>query len=116
MSCLVFASKKELVVEMFSKWIGSIFHILIWFHYQLSKLFEHINSVFTALVHKKECLAVPTNVQKGNSVIPRSVNYHLTRQCNYNCGFCFHTATTSFVLPIDIAKKGLRLLKDAGKT
>ena len=46
---------------------------------------------------------------------PVSVNYHFTRQCNYQCGFCFHTAKTSFVLPIDEAKRGLKLLKDAGK-
>ncbi|KAG7465832.1 hypothetical protein MATL_G00157950 [Megalops atlanticus] len=45
---------------------------------------------------------------------PTSVNYHFTRQCNYKCGFCFHTAKTSFVLPIEEAKRGLRLLKDAG--
>ena len=47
--------------------------------------------------------------------IPRSVNYHFTRKCNYNCGFCFHTAKTSFVLPIDEAKRGLCMLKEAGK-
>lgn len=47
--------------------------------------------------------------------IPVSVNYHFTRQCNYKCGFCFHTAKTSFVLPLDEAKRGLLLLKQAGK-
>ncbi|KAJ8314125.1 hypothetical protein KUTeg_008686 [Tegillarca granosa] len=45
---------------------------------------------------------------------PVSVNYHFTRKCNYQCGFCFHTAKTSFLLPLDEAKQGLRLLKDAG--
>ncbi|XP_005998977.1 S-adenosylmethionine-dependent nucleotide dehydratase RSAD2 [Latimeria chalumnae] len=45
---------------------------------------------------------------------PTSVNYHFTRQCNYKCGFCFHTAKTSFVLPLEEAKRGLRLLKEAG--
>ncbi|XP_003984565.2 radical S-adenosyl methionine domain-containing protein 2 [Prionailurus bengalensis] len=45
---------------------------------------------------------------------PTSVNYHFTRQCNYKCGFCFHTAKTSFVLPLDEAKRGLRLLQEAG--
>ncbi|KAI4889549.1 hypothetical protein NFI96_033118 [Prochilodus magdalenae] len=45
---------------------------------------------------------------------PRSVNYHFTRQCNYKCGFCFHTAKTSFVLPMEEAKRGLQLLKEAG--
>lgn len=46
---------------------------------------------------------------------PASVNYHFTRKCNYKCGFCFHTAKTSFVLPLDEAKRGLRLLKESGK-
>jgi len=50
--------------------------------------------------------------QKGT--VPLSVNYHFTRQCNYQCGFCFHTAKTSFVLPIDEAKRGLKMLKEAG--
>lgn len=48
------------------------------------------------------------------STVPRSVNYHFTRQCNYKCGFCFHTAKTSFVLPLEKAKQGLKMLKDAG--
>ncbi|KAM6221089.1 S-adenosylmethionine-dependent nucleotide dehydratase RSAD2 [Rhynchocyon petersi] len=48
------------------------------------------------------------------STTPTSVNYHFTRQCNYKCGFCFHTAKTSFVLPLEEAKRGLLLLKDAG--
>lgn len=47
---------------------------------------------------------------------PTSVNYHLTRQCNYKCGFCFHTAKTSFVLPLAEAKRGLRLLQEAGES
>lgn len=50
----------------------------------------------------------------SNSTIPKSVNYHFTRQCNYKCGFCFHTAKTSFVLPLDEAKRGLKILKEAG--
>uniref|UniRef100_A0A8D8S7P0 S-adenosylmethionine-dependent nucleotide dehydratase RSAD2 n=1 Tax=Cacopsylla melanoneura TaxID=428564 RepID=A0A8D8S7P0_9HEMI len=47
-------------------------------------------------------------------IIPKSVNYHFTRACNYRCGFCFHTATTSFVLPLADAQQGLLLLRDAG--
>lgn len=50
-----------------------------------------------------------------NAPTPSSVNYHFTRRCNYKCGFCFHTAKTSFVLPLDEAKRGFRLLKDAGE-
>ena len=51
----------------------------------------------------------------SNSTIPKSVNYHFTRQCNYKCGFCFHTAKTSFVLPLDEAKRGLKILKEGGR-
>ncbi|XP_060081106.1 S-adenosylmethionine-dependent nucleotide dehydratase RSAD2-like isoform X2 [Ylistrum balloti] len=46
--------------------------------------------------------------------VPLSVNYHFTRQCNYQCGFCFHTAKTSAVLPVSEAKRGLRMLKESG--
>ena len=70
--------------------------------------------------------------------VPISVNYHLTRQCNYSCGsshlppiqhstfnpdtnlsftllgFCFHTAKTSHVEPLDNAKRAMLLLKEAG--
>jgi radical S-adenosyl methionine domain-containing protein 2 len=45
---------------------------------------------------------------------PISVNYHFTRQCNKTCGFCFHTATTSHKEQLPQAKRGLRLLKEAG--
>ena len=45
---------------------------------------------------------------------PVSVNYHFTRRCNKTCGFCFHTATTSYMEQPDQAKRGLRLLKNAG--
>lgn len=76
--------------------------------------------------------------------IPISVNYHLTRQCNYSCSsshpslvppappsppvcfdwethltlilpeFCFHTAKTSHVEPLENAKRAMLLLKEAG--
>ena len=50
----------------------------------------------------------------SSAKIPESVNYHFTRQCNYKCGFCYHTALTSYVLPIEDAKRGLKMLKEAG--
>lgn len=57
----------------------------------------------------------PEKLKKDEAAIkPLSVNYHFTRKCNYSCGFCFHTAKTSFVLPMDQAKRGLRLLKEKG--
>lgn len=55
----------------------------------------------------------PGSVDSFNT--PTSVNYHFTRKCNYKCGFCFHTAKTSFVLPMEEAMRGLRMLKESGK-
>ena len=55
-----------------------------------------------------------SGLDAGEAQTPTSVNYHFTRKCNYKCGFCFHTAKTSFVLPLEEAKKGLRLLKESG--
>lgn len=48
------------------------------------------------------------------TVCPVAVNYHFTRRCNKTCGFCFHTATSSFMESPDRAKIGLSLLKEAG--
>ena len=66
-------------------------------------------------IGKKESTVAQAGSGEDPSLLPQSVNYHFTRQCNYSCGFCFHTAKTSFVLPIEDAKKGLRMLKEAGK-
>ncbi|KAL5006522.1 hypothetical protein ScPMuIL_015328 [Solemya velum] len=55
-----------------------------------------------------------TNTGVSGATAPLSVNFHLTRQCNYRCGFCFHTAITSFVLPVAEAMHGLSLLADSG--
>ena len=49
-----------------------------------------------------------------NTKIPISVNYHFTRKCNLKCGFCFHTSKTSYILSPEEAKRGLKLLKNAG--
>ncbi|KOS20565.1 Radical S-adenosyl methionine domain-containing protein 2 [Escovopsis weberi] len=56
-------------------------------------------------------------VRKGRprrGQIPVSVNYHFTRECNYSCGFCFHTAKTSHLASVQDARRGLRLLREAG--
>lgn len=52
--------------------------------------------------------------QLGIAKTPVSVNYHFSRECNYKCGFCFHTETTSSILSLDEAKRGMKLLKEAG--
>ncbi|GES75049.1 radical S-adenosyl methionine domain-containing protein 2-like [Rhizophagus clarus] len=46
--------------------------------------------------------------------VPLSVNFHFTRKCNYECGFCFHTAKTSYLAPIEDSKYALKKLADAG--
>jgi len=50
----------------------------------------------------------------SKKVIPISVNYHFTRVCNYNCGFCFHTAKSQKKLDLEVAKQGLKMLKECG--
>ena len=52
------------------------------------------------------------HVTRGH--VPISVNYHFTRRCNKECGFCFHTAKTSHIATLEEAKRGLVLLKNAG--
>lgn len=44
----------------------------------------------------------------------QSVNFHISRRCNYQCKFCFHTQKNSHYLPLEKAKYGLRLLHNAG--
>lgn len=56
----------------------------------------------------------PVGAGGAQRIVPLSVNYHFTRKCNYKCGFCFHTALTSFFMPLEQAKQGLSLLKDKG--
>jgi len=53
-------------------------------------------------------------VLQKDEIIPVSVNYFFTRHCNAECGFCFHTETSSYKLPLPEAQKGLRLLAEAG--
>lgn len=53
-------------------------------------------------------------LNRRTSPVPISVNYFLHRKCNYQCKFCFHTAKTADILPLEKAKEGLTLLKKAG--
>mmetsp|Transcript_2376 Transcript_2376/g.5639 ORF Transcript_2376/g.5639 Transcript_2376/m.5639 type:complete len:628 (+) Transcript_2376:22-1905(+) len=62
---------------------------------------------------------IQARVQSHHPLVPRSVNWHYTRQCNYSCKFCFHTAKTSFFLPataagMEEAKECLRRLRRCG--
>eukprot|EP01125_Pyxidicula_operculata_P008899 TRINITY_DN2942_c0_g1_i3.p1 TRINITY_DN2942_c0_g1~~TRINITY_DN2942_c0_g1_i3.p1 ORF type:complete len:350 (+),score=84.04 TRINITY_DN2942_c0_g1_i3:70-1119(+) len=66
------------------------------------KVVYHIVSLFEQFFNNK------------NKAAPVSVNYHFSRVCNYQCKFCFHTETNKFMLPLERAKKGLKILADAG--
>jgi radical S-adenosyl methionine domain-containing protein 2 len=44
----------------------------------------------------------------------RSVNYFISRACNYSCKFCFHTQKNSHHLSLQQAVQGLHLLQQAG--
>ena len=44
----------------------------------------------------------------------KSVNYFISRECNYNCKFCFHTQTNTHKLATGRAKLGLQLLQHSG--
>ena len=44
----------------------------------------------------------------------QAVNFHFTRQCNYDCGFCFHTAKTSYGLPLEDCKVIILKVRNSG--
>eukprot|EP00536_Pseudo-nitzschia_multiseries_P002965 jgi/Psemu1/184821/e_gw1.42.106.1 len=65
--------------------------------------------------HHERPLPVQSNSDKEwlvNRV--RSVNYFISRKCNYQCKFCFHTQKTTHTLSIEEATRGLELLREAG--
>jgi radical S-adenosyl methionine domain-containing protein 2 len=43
-----------------------------------------------------------------------SVNYFISRDCNYSCKFCFHTASNNDKLGLGRAQLGLMMLQQAG--
>lgn len=76
----------------------------------IDKLLLFIKSIFIFLLNKSTNEPLPS----FQFIIPKSVNYHFTRRCNYECGFCFHTAKTSYMMNLDDAKRGLKMLRLAG--
>jgi radical S-adenosyl methionine domain-containing protein 2 len=42
------------------------------------------------------------------------INYYFSRKYNYKCGFYFYTEKTSNILSLNEAKRGMKLLKEAG--
>ena len=73
--------------------------------YKTTFLQEALNSDFQILENID-------NIDVSNLV--RSVNYFISRECNYNCKFCFHTETNKDKFQLEQARYGLRLLKSAG--
>lgn len=59
-------------------------------------------------------ISVPFFNTTHASMVPISVNWFPNRRCNYECHFCFHTNKNEFILPLEDAKHGLRMLSDAG--
>jgi molybdenum cofactor biosynthesis enzyme MoaA len=81
----------------------------------------HNNSTITSITGAFSILGVVAyllyhfqQLQYPNTEIPISVNYYYSRKCNFECGFCFHTEKASSILSLDEAKRGMKLLKEAG--
>ena len=85
-----------------------------WLHYSAIAVVVLAFIIRRVLGHYCRRVAEKKDDARAFPADPVSVNFHFTRQCNYQCGFCFHTAKTSFVLPLLEAKHGLKMLKEAG--
>ena len=105
-------SKIDLLLSYPNMLLAWIHRIFVWL---FKKQLAETNSSLT-LNKIVAPSAGKSQTQPSSAVLPLSVNYHFTRQCNFKCGFCFHTAKSSFVLPLDEAMRGLRLLKEAGSS
>ena len=57
-----------------------------------------------------------TSTSRGSAItnVGRDRDIEGEYQHLYEGGFCFHTAKTSFLLPLDEAKRGLAMLAEAG--
>ena len=55
-----------------------------------------------------------SKMSRVRAITPRSVNYFISRVCNYSCKFCFHTQKNNNILTTEKAVEGLHLLKAAG--
>lgn len=90
------------------KYLSSYFLFIVSY-----KWYEYLKKIFTREKAEHQIKGVNIPLYPGQYV-PKSVNFHFTRKCNYECGFCFHTAKTSYVLPVTDAQKGLLMLKNCG--
>ncbi|RIA87181.1 radical s-adenosyl methionine domain-containing protein 2 [Glomus cerebriforme] len=70
--------------------------------------------IVSSYVYPKHFKRKKNKIQCNTKRVPLSVNFHFTRQCNYECGFCFHTAKTSHLSSINDAKLVLKKLANEG--
>ncbi|KAL0969353.1 hypothetical protein UPYG_G00225990 [Umbra pygmaea] len=107
----MFSTQVVLCIQLWMSNLQLIYAtILAW----ITVIYPQIQGASKFSTEKVNPAKVKLETKRSRTATPSSVNYHFTRQCNYKCGFCFHTAKTSFVLPIEEAKKGLQLLKKSG--
>lgn len=59
-------------------------------------------------------ISIPGFSTAERTLVPLSVNYFPHRKCNYACDFCFHTSKNLKILSLEDAKRGLRMLAEAG--
>lgn len=82
----------------------------------LLKIYDRISNTLGIIYYAlTSVFDVGESSKNEEQIIPKSVNYHFTRRCNYTCGFCFHTATTSYMMTLEDAKIGFDMLRKAGK-
>ncbi|KAK0369195.1 hypothetical protein CLIM01_13445 [Colletotrichum limetticola] len=92
-------------------WVMCIAVLAITYYFSLRR---HAD---TSRSHRSKTAVTQKSTSKppvDNPDAPVSVNYFPSRECNYACGFCFHTNTSGYILSLNEAKHGMRLLKDAG--
>lgn len=84
------------------------------------KIYDRISNslgiIFYAITSVFGCGESNILSKNEEQIIPKSVNYHFTRRCNYTCGFCFHTEKTSYMTTLEDAKTGFDMLRKAGKS
>lgn len=74
----------------------------------------HLQQLITAAMVVMVTLTSAYNNPASAASRVKSVNYFISRECNYNCKFCFHTQTNTRKLSTGRAKLGLQLLQHSG--
>ncbi|CAG7829396.1 unnamed protein product [Allacma fusca] len=80
----------------------------------LTVLITFVSTIYFWYFHKSPRRSLEIGTLTKTKIVPLSVNFHFTRKCNYECGFCFHTAKSSYLAPLEDVKRGLSKLADKG--